>query len=125
MRILGFSKKWPKLQQREFTTFRYPRKDAIKGRDWHLGETVKIVYHPRHEAEYLGVARIVGKEPKQAQMITNEEAVADGFKDTTVMMDFLDPPTGYTVINKLTLLWLTQPPQLPGASGAEQEVKGE
>lgn len=120
MRILGFSKKWPKLQQDTFTTFRYPRKDAPQGRDWHLGETVKVVYHPRHEAEYLGVARIIRKEPKQAQMITDEEAVADGFQEIGEMMDYLNPPRGYTVINKLTLQWITRA-DMP-ASAALSEV---
>lgn len=108
MRILGFSKKWPKLQQATFTTFRYPRKDAVKGRDWHLDEMVKVVYHPRHEAEYLGVASIIGKEAKQGSMITDKEAVADGFDDAVHMMRFLDPPTGLTVIHKLTLRWLAR-----------------
>uniref|UniRef100_A0A6M3LCY4 ASCH domain-containing protein n=1 Tax=viral metagenome TaxID=1070528 RepID=A0A6M3LCY4_9ZZZZ len=108
MRILGFSKKWAKLNNDEFTTFRYRRKDAGLGRDWHNGETLKIVYHPRHEHEFLGIAQVIRKEPKQCQMITDEEAIADGFQDVGEMMDFLNPPTpaGMQIINKLTLMWL-------------------
>jgi len=108
VRILGFSKKWPKLEQKEFTTFRYRRKDADKGHDWHNGETLKIVYRPRHEHEFLGIAQIIKKEPKQCQMITEEEAIADGFQDKGEMMDFLNPPApaGMQIINKLTLKWL-------------------
>jgi hypothetical protein len=108
MRILGFSKKWAKLSQSEFTTFRYRRKDADRGRDWHNGETLKIVYHPRHEHEFLGIAQIINKEIKQCQMITEEEAQADGFQDIGEMMEFLNPPApaGMQIINKLTLRWL-------------------
>lgn len=40
MRILGFSKKWDKLNNGKFTTFRYPRKDSLVGRDWHDGEVL-------------------------------------------------------------------------------------
>jgi len=109
VRILGFSKKWGKLNQPEFTTFRWRRKDAEKGMDWHNGEALKIVYRPRHEHEYMGIAQIIKKEPKQCQMITEEEAVADGFQDIGEMMDFLNPPAlaGMQIINKLTLKWLT------------------
>ncbi len=109
MRILGFSKKWDKLNHLEFTTFRYRRKDADKGRDWHNGETLKIVYHPRHEHEVLGIAEVIRKETKQCQMITEEEAIADGFQDIGEMMEFLNPksPAGMQLINKLTLRWLS------------------
>jgi hypothetical protein len=106
LRIIGFCKKWDKLQQDKFTTFRYPRADSDKGRDWHEGETVKIVYHPRQEHEVLGVARIVEKEPRQCQTITDEAAVADGFQCINEMMKFLDPCVGYQVVNKLTLEWV-------------------
>ena len=108
MRILGFSKKWGKLNNDEFTTFRWRRKDAEKGRDWHNREILKIVYHPRHEHEVLGIAQVISKESKQCQMITDEEAIADGFQDTGEMMDFLNPPApaGMQIINKLTLKWI-------------------
>ena len=110
MRILGFSRKWDKLQQDTFTTFRWRRKDADKGRDWHRGETLKIVYHPRHEHEVLGIAQVIIKETKQCQMITDAEAIADGFQDTGEMMDFLNPPApaGMQIVNKLTLKWVTK-----------------
>ena len=106
MRILGFSQKWPKLQQDEFTTFRYPRKDSDRGRDWHFMEIVKIIYHPRHEHEYLGIAQIIAKNCMQIQMITDEEAIADGFEDSAAMMEFLNSPVGYTAINKLTIRYI-------------------
>ncbi len=110
MRILGFSKKQDKLQEDTFTTFRYRRKDADKGRDWHNGEILKIVYHPRHEHEYLGIARIISKEIRQCQMITEDEARVDGFEDIGEMMDFLNPPppAGMQLINKLTLKWIVR-----------------
>lgn len=110
MRILGFSKKWSKLQQDTFTTFRYRRKDADQGRDWHNGEVLKIVYRPRQEHEYLGIAQVFSKEPKQCQMITEEEAQADGFEDVGEMIEFLNPPApaGMQIINKLTLKWIAK-----------------
>jgi len=106
MRILGFSRKWSKLNQDKFTTFRYPRKDSYRGMDWHGGEDVQIVYRPRHEHEVLGVAKIISKETKQCQMITDIEAIADGFQEVGEMMDFLGLPVGYEWINKLTLRWI-------------------
>ncbi len=113
MRILGFSKKWDKLQHDTFTTFRWRRMDAAKRRDWHNGEFLKIVYHPRHEHEVLGLALVIKKEPKQCQTITEEEAIADGFQDVGEMMDFLNPPTptGMQIINKLTLKWIDKVPE--------------
>jgi len=106
MRILGFSKKWTKLKNDTFTTFRYRRKDAEMGRDLHNGEILKIVYHPRHEHEILGIAQIIKKETKQCQMITEDEAQADGFEDVSEMMDFLNPKHSFDLINKLTLKWI-------------------
>lgn len=87
MRILGFSKKWPKLQEPEFTTFRFSRRD----RDWQVGEIAQIVYKPRSkEREILGIAQIINKEPRcMARLgskliepkVTNTEANEDGFSD--------------------------------------------
>jgi len=58
VRILGFSKKWTKLNQDEFTTFRLPRKD----KDWQLEEVVQVVFHPRHkDREVLSIAQIIEK----------------------------------------------------------------
>lgn len=87
MRILGFSKKWDKLQQRRFTTFRFPRRDV----DWQRWEVVQVVYKPRSpKREILGTARIIekglrymswGEADPPALIVTNEEANADGFPD--------------------------------------------
>ena len=113
MRILGFSKKWSKLQQDEFTTFRYPRKDSDKGRDWHLNEIVKIVYHPRQEGEVLGVAQIIDKSSTWVSTITEEQAIADGFPGgLEEMLSWLTNAhknkINYeaTRINKLTIHWI-------------------
>ncbi len=114
MRELGFSKKWPKLQQDEFTTFRLPRKDSDRGRDWHQGERVNVVYHSRRpDKEYLGVADIVSKEPKTVSAITQAEAIADGFPaGWSEMVRWLyHSHKGIHMgqpINKLTLRWVMQ-----------------
>lgn len=123
MRILGFNKKWDKLKQPEFTTFRFPRKD----RDWAIGEQVQIVFHPRgKDHKNLGIAEIILKEPRaigilgdktNCQHITNEEAIADGFPDTEIkhgyfsMWEFLFGAYGgerllNEPMNKLTLRWI-------------------
>lgn len=124
MRILGFSKKWNKLQEPVFTTFRFKR----KGKDWQLGEVVKVVYHPRNkDHQLLGTAQIIGKEPRAMAWlsdrtgripITNEEAVLDGFEDTTrdlayfEMWKFLYDNYGFERLcsepmNKITLRWVS------------------
>ncbi len=87
MRILGFSKKWNKLEQDTFTTFRFGRKD----KNWQVGEVVQIVYKPRSkEREPLGSAVILNKEPRcmfrlgsklTEPKVTNDEANEDGFPD--------------------------------------------
>lgn len=128
MRILGFSKKWAKLQQDTFlTTFRFPRKDT----DWAVEEVVQIVYKPRSkEREILGIARIIRKQPKDlnkqfsyfdykantSDVITPSEAEDDGFNgshgggDTEKMRKFFIDIYGYSKcresINKLTLYWI-------------------
>lgn len=123
MRIISFSKKWGKLQQPEFTTFRFPRKD----KDWYVGEVVQVFYKNRSKnREFLGVAKIKNKEPRAmgrlgdktgCQHVTNEEAIAGGFPGTEVkrgyfhMWEFL---WGYyggerllnEPMNKLTVKWL-------------------
>lgn len=114
MRILGFSKKWAKLQRDEFTTFRFTRRD----RDWEVGEIVQVVYKPRSkEREILGVALIITKElrnvaPDWGQgellVITNEEAIMDGFANWGEMFDWLGKAHGLhrlatEPMNKLTL----------------------
>ncbi len=131
MRILGFSKKWGKLNKPIlFTTFRFPRKD----RDWEVEEIVQVVYKPRSkEREPLGIARIIRKEPKDLNKrfqyftggytppntpdtITPNEAEDDGFTgmhgggDTEKMRKFFIDTYGYfkckEPINKLTLYWI-------------------
>ena len=122
MRVIGFSRKWPKLQQEEFTTFRFARKD----KDWTIGELVQVVYKPRSpEREVLGTAEIIQKEPRcmawydsrlVEPKVTNEEAIADGFMDTIAdraaayMWDWLRNIYGVRRLldepmNKLTLRW--------------------
>lgn len=131
MRILGFSKKWGKLNNELlFTTFRYPRRD----RDWQIEEVVQIVYKPRSkDREPLGIARIIRKQkknttkqwsyypsthfPNTPDMITPEEAYEDGFSGVHgggsigKMLDWLRESAGMRfyrepIVNKLTLYWI-------------------
>lgn len=129
MRILGFSQKWPKLQQDIFTTFRFPRKD----KDWQVEEVMQVVYKPRSkDREYLGTARITRKEPKDLskhwsyfasasnpntpEMIDPVEAETDGFTgqhgggNIKAMIDFFFETYGFRCykekMNKLTLYWI-------------------
>ena len=128
MRILGFSKKWDKLNNDTFTTFRFKRHDK---RDWFVGEIVQIVYKPRSkEREVLGIAKIENKELKDMSWaykklaklkITNAEANEDGFPDGydkhgyaksgyLFMCEWLFDTYGEKLscepMNKLTLCWL-------------------
>ena len=125
MRIMGFSKKWDKLNQSYFTTFRFPRRD----RDWGLDEQVQIVYRPRSkDRQVLGVAEIISKEKRAMawhgdmtgeQKITEHEALLDGFDNTLgitggayfAMWEFLWEYYGgkrllKEPMNKLTLHWV-------------------
>ena len=116
MRILGFSRKWPKLNQPEFTTFRFARKD----KDWQPGETVQVVYRPRIPTRrILGIAIITAKVPRAMcrhlpsilPHVTEEEAKQDGFPDYYHMWEWLfDAHGGRRLMdepmNKLTLRWL-------------------
>ena len=114
MRILGVSKEWDKLKQPFFTTFRFPRKD----KDWQVGEGVQIVLHPRSKnRKYLGIAEITNKELliistivyiSFCRHVTNDEAVADGFKDIYDMVAWFHkiyPQRSLEPMNKLTLKW--------------------
>ena len=94
MRILGFSRMWTKLNQSEFTTFRFERHD----RDWYVGEVVQVVFKPRTKgSEVLGIASIISKEPRWMKPkmrsdipdIIQEEAMADGFEDWRAMWHWL------------------------------------
>jgi len=118
MRILGFQKKWDKLQLPTFTTFRWCRQD----KDWFIGESVKVVYKPRHQdREELGIAIIKRKDARSpdAEMplrniptISDAEAQSDGFIDCEDMLEWLirvygsDDRFMFEPINKLTLTWL-------------------
>lgn len=131
MRILGFSKKWGKLNnQILFTTFRYPRRD----KDWQVEEVVQVVYKPRTKIrEPLGIARIIRKEekntgkdwkyypfpssPNTPDMITPVEAREDGFTgmhgggDIKGLLKWLRESAGMRyyrepIVNKLTLYWI-------------------
>jgi hypothetical protein len=109
MRVLGFSKKWAKLQIIEFTTFRLPRRD--KG--WMLGERVQVVFNPRSkDREILGIADIVRKEQIWLDQITDLEAEKDGFPGgVSEMFGWLnkahDPERlDQEPLNKLTLRWI-------------------
>ena len=130
MRIIGFSKKWNKLDDEILTTFRFPRKD----KDWQVEEVVQIVYKPRSkEREILGIARIIRKQeknlskrwnyyplpsfPNTPDMITPQEAYDDGFSgihgggDFEKMRQYFIDTYGYSrcekePINKLTLYWI-------------------
>lgn len=130
MRILGVSKKWCKLNNLLWTTYRFPRHD----KDWQVEEVVQVVYKPRSkDREPLGIARIIRKEPKDLNkrwqywpsqafpntpdMIKPNEAEEDGFTgshgggDFEKMRRYFIETYGYTrcskeLINKLTLYWL-------------------
>jgi len=114
VRILGFSKKWPKLQQEEFTTFRLPRRD----RDWEEREQVQVVYRPRgKDREPLGTALIIKKETRHffdgqpgGKELSHKEAMDDGFISSGDMMLWMLKAHGDRVysepLNKLTLKWL-------------------
>ena len=107
MRILGFSKKWPKLKQSEFTTFRLRRRD----KDWQVGELVQVVFKPRSKfRESLGTAEIVNKEPRHLHQLSHDEAVADGFRGVQDMTIWLLEAHGKRMfaqgLNKLTVRWV-------------------
>lgn len=118
MRILGFTKKWDKLEQAEFTTFRFPRKDA----DWKVGEQVQIVYKPRSkERVRLGTAEIIGKVAERIfpepipdpicpiAAVSEYEAIKDGFPNLREMhlwmWDRYKRRAVNEPMNKLTLKW--------------------
>jgi len=113
MRILGVSKKWDKLKEDTFTTFRFARKD----KDWYEGEFVQVFYKPRSkEREFLGIAKIVKKESRwfgarigHPDYISNTEARIDGFEDFTQMQIWFAEQYSIRIhtesINRLTLEW--------------------
>ena len=132
MRILGFSRKdWmnyltgrSKLQEEEFTTFRFTRRDQ----DWGVGEVVQVVYTPRSkDREVLGVAEILSSESRwvlnaeddemkhygdyfAVKVVTENEAIVDGFKNRADMVDWVGKAhrsrNVLEPMNKLTLRWV-------------------
>ena len=110
MRGLNFSRKWPKLSQPSFTTFRFPRKD----KDWEFGERVRIVYKARtKKKEILGEAIIVNKEKRYLAGITSEEAIEDGFPKGKGQMQrwfmfVYDTVQIEKPLHKLTLKWVKE-----------------
>jgi len=115
VRILGFSKHWAKLEQKEFSTFRLRRRD----RDWQDGELVQVVYKPRSKSrERLGIAEIISKEPRclltgavlHCRRVTFGEAIEDGFSSLTDMENWMLYAHGDRAkkepLNKLTLRWV-------------------
>jgi hypothetical protein len=109
MRILGFAIRWPKLKQKQFTTFRFERKD----RDWQVDEVVQIRIKPRSKGggDILGTAKIVDKVRRDGEaFITDDEANADGFQDKVEMCQWMlknhTPEQLVRPLHKLTLEWL-------------------
>ena len=114
MRRLGVTVCWNKLDEDEFTTWRFPRRD----KDWILGETVLVVFQPRHDNQMLGIATILKKEPRALSRVmvttdiplpTEEEATWDGFQSLGSMLAWFWKVYRYRVFeetaNKLTLRW--------------------
>ena len=110
MRILSVNQYWEKLKEHEFTTFRFPRRD----KDWHVREIVKVVFKPRtKERAKIGVAKIIDKEQKILEEISEEEARKDGFLSIEDMMQWFkqrdDDRIEKEAINKLKLQWIYGP----------------
>lgn len=108
MRIMGFAKKWDKLQRPEFTTFRFPRRD----RDWEQDEIVQVVIKPRtKERQIIGNAQIIRKESRDMNRRRDNqmewEAQEDGFANAFEMWLWLKKTHGDRYknepMNKLTL----------------------
>ena len=107
MRILSFSKRWQKLSNPTFTTFRFPRKD----KDWFVGEVVQVWLKTRSpEREYICEAVIVAKNYLPLYFVTNAEAREDGFANKRDMFMWVLKAHGGKravaenfMMNKLTL----------------------
>lgn len=110
MRILGYQRKWPKLDQDESTTFRYPRAD----KDWQVGEFVQVVIKPRSkDREFLYYAEIISIELVHWADITDKMALIDGFTDKAHMIDFFNKTyrndyrwLWHKSMNRLTIRWV-------------------
>lgn len=116
MRIISFSKMWAKLSQSEFTTFRFPRKDAYRGREWHEGEEVQVYFKSRSPTrQKLGDALIVRVEKRLIgdcdSDVTEAEAIADGFDSIQDMENWMIKTHGAERVlsesmNKITLRYI-------------------
>lgn len=128
MRILGFCKDWDKLKQPEFTTFRFEH----RGKPHVIGEQFQIKIKPRSKGGgiFKGIAKLRMKEPRAmakygdltgCQLVTNDEALVDGFEDKWDkhafkrayfgMWEFLWDCYGWERLhkepmNKMTLRWV-------------------
>ena len=124
MRIISFAEKWPHkknflppVKGERFSTFRFPRADSDRGRDWRQDEEVQIVIQSRSpNREYMGDALIVAKTPMIVSQISHLEAVADGFPGGYVQMfDWLMKAHRVQYdeleikpINKLVIEWIAR-----------------
>ena len=106
MRVLGYTKKWSKLQKEVHTTFRFTRKD----KDWYTGEYVQEVYHPRSKDREIINPKclIIEKRNLFCKSITDEEAIEDGFESAIDMRNWLVKAhdlvrVKFEVIHKLTI----------------------
>lgn len=98
MRILGFQKHWAKLDEPEFTTFRYLRAD----KDWQAGELVQVVVKPRSkQREPVCTAQIISITPVEIKHITEDMAIKDGFASRAEMLSWLEK----TYHNQYRWLW--------------------
>lgn len=114
MRRMGFSVLWDKLAEDEVTTLRFVRRD----KDWIVGESVLVVYRPRHDNVVLGQANIIKKEARSLSwamaatgvpLPSDREAVSDGFQHLGSMLAWFRKVYGSRVFeeatNKLTIRW--------------------
>ena len=106
MRIMSFTKPWPKLTKPSFTTFRLQRRD----KDYQLNERVKVVLHARtRHRMVMGSADIIGKEEVDLNQITEVEAMEDGFDNAEQMIEWLrlahGSRLGQVPLHKLTLTY--------------------
>lgn len=96
-REMGFSKLSPKLNQDQFTTFRFARKD----KDWEVGEIVSIAYGPNSPSRpVIGRAQIISKKPTMLHDVSEAEAKEDGFKDLQAMIARMHEVHGDQVLSE-------------------------
>ena len=97
-RILSFSEYWinynvnkRKVDLDFFTTFRFPRADAAKGRDWHVAELIQVFYKSRSpNRAFICNGRIINVTPvwfRSPEDMMEKTAKADGFQTPQIMFD--------------------------------------